>query len=76
MDKTINAQFYCNVLMCLKKKIWQERPDLYCQSNGIVHYENAPIHRAFELYQSFLGDPVHWIWTSPTPLLTDEAKPE
>jgi len=44
--QTENAEFYCNVLRCLREDIRRKRPELWCAGNWLLHDDNAPSHGA------------------------------
>jgi hypothetical protein len=44
--RTVNIEFYCNVLRRLTKDIQRKRPDLWRAGNWMLHDDNAPSHRA------------------------------
>jgi len=44
--QNMNAEFYCNVLRCLREDIWRKRPELWCAGNWLLHDDNAPSHQA------------------------------
>ena len=44
--QTMNAQFYCSVLRCLREDIRLKRPELWRKGNWLLHDDNAPSHRA------------------------------
>jgi histone-lysine N-methyltransferase SETMAR len=44
--RTVNAEFYCNVLRHLREDIQRKRPELWHTGNWMLHDDNAPSHRA------------------------------
>jgi hypothetical protein len=42
--QTVNAEFYCNVLRCLREDIRRKRPELWCAGNWLLHDDNALSH--------------------------------
>jgi transposase len=44
--RTVNAEFYCNVLHRLREDIQRKRPELWHVGNWMLHDDNAPSHRA------------------------------
>jgi transposase len=44
--QTMNAEFYCNVLHCLREDIRRKRPALWRAGDWLLHADNAPSHRA------------------------------
>jgi hypothetical protein len=44
--RTVNAEFYCNVLRRLREEIQRKRPELWCVGNWMLHDDKAPSHRA------------------------------
>jgi hypothetical protein len=38
----VNSDFYCDVLRRLRENVRQKRPELWCNHNWILHYDNAP----------------------------------
>ena len=47
---TVNADFYCNVLRRLRENVRRKRPQKW-QNQLIIHHDNAPTHRFFEVSQ-------------------------
>jgi histone-lysine N-methyltransferase SETMAR len=44
--RTVNAEFYCNVLRRLREGIQRKRPELWRAGNWLLHNDNAPSYRA------------------------------
>jgi len=49
--KTVNADFYCDVLRRLHENVWRKRPQKWRNQNLIIHHDNAPAHRTFKVSQ-------------------------
>ena len=52
--RTVNKEFYCDVLRRLRENIRRKRPNLWHAKNWILHDDNAPCHRAL-LVREFLA---------------------
>ena len=48
---TVNADFYCDVLRRLRENAWRKRPQKSQNQNLIIHHDNAPAHRFFNVSQ-------------------------
>ena len=44
--QTVNKEYYLDVLNCLRKKIRQNRPEMWKNNSWILHDDNAQSHRA------------------------------
>jgi len=49
--KTVNVDFYCNVLRRLRENVRRKRPQKWQNQNFIIHHDNAPAHRSFKVSQ-------------------------
>ena len=52
--RTVNKEYYLEVLRRLREKIRQKRPDLWAEKSWILHHDNAPAHASL-LIRSFLA---------------------
>ncbi|UYV74141.1 hypothetical protein LAZ67_11002233 [Cordylochernes scorpioides] len=43
-DRTVNKEYYLQVMRNLREAIRQKRPDLWKNKNWLLHYDNAPAH--------------------------------
>jgi hypothetical protein len=43
-NNTVNSDFYCDVLRCLRENLWQKRPELWRNHKWLFHHDNAPAH--------------------------------
>jgi hypothetical protein len=43
-DTTINYDFYCHVLRCLRESVRRKRPEFWRDHNWLLHHDNAPAH--------------------------------
>jgi hypothetical protein len=43
-NTTVNFDFCCGVLRCLRENVQCERPELWCTHNWLLHHDNAPAH--------------------------------
>jgi histone-lysine N-methyltransferase SETMAR len=43
-NTTVNSDFYCDVLRRLRENVRQQRLDLWCNHNWLLHKDNAPAH--------------------------------
>jgi len=48
---TVNADFYCDVLRRLRESVQRKRPQKWQNQNLIIHHDNAPAHRSFNVSQ-------------------------
>jgi len=48
---TVNADFYCDVLRRLRENVRRKRPQKWQNQNFIIHHDNAPAHRSFNVSQ-------------------------
>ena len=48
---TVNADFYCDVLIRLRESVRRKRPQKWRNQNLIIHHDNAPAHRSFKVSQ-------------------------
>jgi len=48
---TVNADFYCGVLRRLRENVRRRRPQKWQNQNLIIHHDNAPAHRSFNVSQ-------------------------
>ena len=46
-DRTVNSDFYCDVLRRLKQAVRRKRPDLWKNRSWRLHHDNAPAHTSF-----------------------------
>jgi hypothetical protein len=50
---TVNAEFYVEVLKCLREHVQRVRPELWAGKNWILHHDNAPTHSALIVREFF-----------------------
>jgi transposase len=43
-NTTLNSDFYCNGLKCLRENVRRKRPELWHNHNWLLHHDNAPAH--------------------------------
>jgi hypothetical protein len=41
---TVNSDFYCDILRCLKENVRQKEPEFWRNHNWLFHHDNAPAH--------------------------------
>jgi len=46
---TVIADLYCDVLRRLRENLQRKRPQKWQNQNLIIHHDNAPTHRSFEV---------------------------
>lgn len=47
-NRTVNSDFYCDVLRRLKESIRRKRADLWKNRSWLLHHDNAPAHTSFK----------------------------
>ncbi|UYV64915.1 hypothetical protein LAZ67_3002413 [Cordylochernes scorpioides] len=52
--RTVNKEYYLQVMRNLREAIRQKRPDLWKNKNWLLHHDNAPAHTSF-LVRDFLA---------------------
>ncbi|UYV71165.1 hypothetical protein LAZ67_8001971, partial [Cordylochernes scorpioides] len=52
--RTVNKEYYLQVMRNLRKAIRQKRPDLWRKKNWLLHHDNAPAHTSL-LVRDFLA---------------------
>ncbi|UYV62143.1 hypothetical protein LAZ67_1007985 [Cordylochernes scorpioides] len=52
--RTVNKEYYLQVMRNLREAIRQKRPDLWKNKNWLLHYDNAPAHTSL-LVRDFLA---------------------
>ncbi|UYV69131.1 hypothetical protein LAZ67_6002522 [Cordylochernes scorpioides] len=53
-DRTVNKEYYLQVMRNLREAIRQKRPDLWKNKNWLLHHDNAPAHTSL-LVRDFLA---------------------
>jgi len=48
---TVSVDFYCDVLRSLREKVRRKMPHKWQNQNLIIHHDNAPAHRSFNVSQ-------------------------
>jgi hypothetical protein len=41
LNATVNSDFHCNVLRCLRENVQRKRPELWRNHNWLPHHDNA-----------------------------------
>jgi hypothetical protein len=70
--QTVNKNFYCEVLRCLRENVRRKRSDLCHAKNWILHDDNAPCHQAL-LAREFLAS--HNMLSLPHPPYSSDLAP-
>ncbi|CAD7013870.1 unnamed protein product [Ceratitis capitata] len=52
--RTVNKEYYLQVMRSLREAIRQKRPDLWKNENWLLHHDNAPAHTSL-LVRDFLA---------------------
>lgn len=50
-DRTVNSEFYCDVLRRLREDVRRKRPELWRNRNWLLHHDNAPAHASLRTTQ-------------------------
>ena len=48
---TVNADFYCDVIIRLRENVRRKRPQKWRNQNFIIHHDNVPAHSSFKVSQ-------------------------
>jgi hypothetical protein len=45
---TINSDFYCDILICLRENVQREGPEIWHNHNWLLHQDNEPAHTSLK----------------------------
>ncbi|UYV76613.1 hypothetical protein LAZ67_14001466 [Cordylochernes scorpioides] len=66
--RTVNKEYYLQIMRNLREAIRQKRPDLWKNKNWLLHHDNAPAHTSL-LVRDFLAKKQHTNDAAATPVI-------